>query len=163
MAVSRCRLLPVRDCAWQEGKLAIENGLISRKAASLVPVRRPRYHRTSAFAGVGWVRQHAAEHFPELRLGGSRLHPHAAHGRCFFLARLSDGVLVVVREGHTRRKVLNKALESVERNKLLGVVFNEVSAQQVSYDRYYGQYGYYGYGKSNGRKSDTEKGKAASA
>ena len=43
------------------------------------------------------------------------------------LSRLCDGVLVVVREGFTRRKVLNKALESIEKSKLLGVVFNQAS------------------------------------
>lgn len=76
------------------------------------------------------------------------------------LARLCDGVLVVVREGHTRRKVLNKALESIDRKKLLGVVFNEAASQQMSYDRYYGGYGYYG-GKHS--KGDEDKGKAATA
>jgi capsular exopolysaccharide synthesis family protein len=79
------------------------------------------------------------------------------------LARLCDGVLVVVREGHTRRKVLNKALESIDRKKLLGVVFNEAASQQMSYDRYYGSYGYYGGKNSNGATSDEDKGKAATA
>ena len=77
------------------------------------------------------------------------------------LARLSDGVLVVVREGHTRRKILNKALESVDKRKLLGMVFNEAASQQMNYDRYYGEYGYYGRG--NGDRSDEDKGKAATA
>ena len=31
------------------------------------------------------------------------------------LSRLCDGVLVVVREGYTRRRVLNKALASIEK------------------------------------------------
>lgn len=79
------------------------------------------------------------------------------------LARLCDGVLVVVREGHTRRKILNKALESIDRKKLLGLVFNEAASQQMSYDRYYGNYGYYGSKKSNGATSDEDKGKAATA
>ena len=47
-------------------------------------------------------------------------------------------MLVVVREGFTRRKVLNKALESIEKSKLLGMVFNEASMLNVDYDRYYG-------------------------
>ena len=54
------------------------------------------------------------------------------------LSRLSDGVLVVVREGFTRRKVLNKAIESIEKSKLLGVVFNEASMLNVDYYHYYG-------------------------
>ena len=43
------------------------------------------------------------------------------------LSRLVDGVLVVVREGYTRRKVFNKALDSIEKNKLLGMVLNQAS------------------------------------
>ena len=55
------------------------------------------------------------------------------------LSRLCDGVLVVVREDHTHRKVLDKALESIEKSKLLGVVLNEASMLNVGYDRYYGK------------------------
>jgi capsular exopolysaccharide synthesis family protein len=81
------------------------------------------------------------------------------------LARLCDGVLVVVREGYTRRKVLNKALESIDRKKILGLVFNEAASQQMSYDRYYGGYGHYGRKKSNGVavEEEEDKGKAATA
>ncbi len=68
------------------------------------------------------------------------------------LARLCDGVLVVVREGHTHRKVLNKALESIERNKLLGMVFNEASMSNAGYERYYG-----GNNSSGKSKKDVKK------
>jgi capsular exopolysaccharide synthesis family protein len=54
------------------------------------------------------------------------------------LARHCDGVLVVVREGFTRRKVLNKAGESIEKSKLLGMVFNQASMLNIDYDNYYG-------------------------
>lgn len=54
------------------------------------------------------------------------------------LSRLCDGVLVVVREGYTRLKVLNKALGCVEKNKLVGMVLNEASMLKIGYDRYYG-------------------------
>ncbi len=54
------------------------------------------------------------------------------------LSRLVDGVLVVVREGYTRRKVLNKALACIEKSKLVGMVFNQASMLQIGYDRYYG-------------------------
>ena len=54
------------------------------------------------------------------------------------LSRLCDGVLVVVREGYTRRKVLNKALASIEKNKLIGMVLNQASMLKIGYDRYYG-------------------------
>ncbi len=54
------------------------------------------------------------------------------------MARLCDGVLVVVREGVTRKKVLNKAVACVERAKLVGMVFNEASTLNIDYDQYYG-------------------------
>ena len=63
------------------------------------------------------------------------------------LSRLCDGVLVVAREGHTRKRTLNRALNSIEKNKQLGFVFNEASTVQVGYERYYG--GYYESKKSN--------------
>jgi len=74
------------------------------------------------------------------------------------LSRLSDGVLVVVREGFTRRKVLNKAIESIEKSKLLGVVFNEASMLNVDYSHYYGRYG-----SKKDAKKEASQVKAASA
>lgn len=77
------------------------------------------------------------------------------------LSRLCDGVLVVVREGYTRRKLLNKALESIERKKLIGTIFNEAASQQATYDQF-GGYGYYD--KKSGRHSAAgDHGKAATA
>ncbi len=64
------------------------------------------------------------------------------------LSRLCDGVLVVVREGFTRRKVLDKALQSIEKPKLLGVVFNQASMLNIDYDRYYGGGNNHSSGKS---------------
>ena len=78
------------------------------------------------------------------------------------LARLCDGVLVVVREGFTHRKVLNKALESIERNKLLGMVFNEASMLNVGYERYYGNNNSSGKSKKE-RKKEADKVTAATA
>ena len=78
------------------------------------------------------------------------------------LARLSDGVLVVVREGHTRRKLLNKALDSIDRKKLVGLVFNEAASQQATYNQF-GGYGYYDNKKSSRKSSDEDQGKAATA
>ncbi len=66
------------------------------------------------------------------------------------LSRLCDGVLVVAREGHTRKRTLIRALDSIEKSKQLGFIFNEASMVQVGYERYYGGYGYYGSKKSNG-------------
>jgi protein-tyrosine kinase len=74
------------------------------------------------------------------------------------LSRLSDGVLVVVREGFTRRKVLNKAIESIEKSKLLGVVFNQASMLNVDYSHYYGRYS-----SKKEAKKEADQVKAASA
>jgi capsular exopolysaccharide synthesis family protein len=77
------------------------------------------------------------------------------------LSRACDGVLVVVREGHTRRKMLNKALESIDRKKLVGLVFNDAASQQAAYDQA-GGYGYYS--KKSGRHAaGGDQGKAATA
>jgi len=70
------------------------------------------------------------------------------------IARLCDGVLVVVRDGYTRKKVLNKALETIDKSKLLGVVFNQASSTNVNYDRYYSAY--YG-GKSKKEEKQAKK------
>lgn len=81
------------------------------------------------------------------------------------LSRLCDGVLVVVRDGVTRKKVLNKAIASVEKSKLVGVVFNQASMLNIDYGHYYG---YSSNGKS-GKESkkqaqkETDQVKAASA
>jgi capsular exopolysaccharide synthesis family protein len=73
------------------------------------------------------------------------------------LSRLCDGVLVVVREGHTRKKTLNRALDSIEKSKQLGFVFNEASTVQVGYERYYGSYGYYGQKNSKDDEDNTNQ------
>ncbi len=80
------------------------------------------------------------------------------------LSRLCDGVLVVVREGYTRRKILNKAVESIEKSKLLGTVFNQASMLNIDYDHYYG--GYNGKSKKDAKKEakkEADRVKAASA
>ena len=69
------------------------------------------------------------------------------------LSRLCDGVLVVAREGHTRKRMLNRALNSIEKNKQLGFVLNEASTVQLGYEQYYRGYGHYGQKKSNGDES----------
>jgi non-specific protein-tyrosine kinase len=82
------------------------------------------------------------------------------------LSRLCDGVLVVVREGFTRRKVLDKALGSIEKPKLLGVVFNEASMLNIDYDRYYGGNNPSGKSKKEAKKEaekEADKVTAASA
>ena len=73
------------------------------------------------------------------------------------IARLCDGVLVVVRDGYTRKKVLNKAIATLDKSKLLGVVFNQASMLNVNYDRYYGEY------NSSGKSAKDAKKEAKAA
>jgi Mrp family chromosome partitioning ATPase len=73
------------------------------------------------------------------------------------LARLCDGVLVVVREGVTRKKILSKAVASIEKSKLVGMVFNQASTLTVDYEHYYGGY----YSADNPKQSKKEAKKQA--
>jgi capsular exopolysaccharide synthesis family protein len=56
-----------------------------------------------------------------------------------FWMKASDGVLMVVREGVTERKLLQRAVETVDRSRLLGVVVNSCTSQE--HDYYYSRYG----------------------
>ena len=51
------------------------------------------------------------------------------------LSRLADGVLLITRQGTSKKRPLEKGLEIVDRRKLLGVVLN--SAQGTAYGGYY--------------------------
>ena len=83
------------------------------------------------------------------------------------LSRLCDGVLVVVREGVTRKKVLNKAIACLEKSKLLGMVFNQASTlNNIDYGSYYSGYNSNGKGKKGSKKQaqkEMDQVKAASA
>jgi capsular exopolysaccharide synthesis family protein len=55
-----------------------------------------------------------------------------------FWARLSHGILMVVREGKTEKRQLKKALEAMEGSPLLGVVLNScTNSEHKSYYTYY--------------------------
>ncbi len=55
-------------------------------------------------------------------------------------ARLADGVLLVVRENRTPRKILLRALDNLNKRGLLGLVLNEASGPDGTYyKRYQGQ------------------------
>jgi protein-tyrosine kinase len=53
------------------------------------------------------------------------------------LATLSDGTILVVKQGVTAKRSLRKSLESIENLKLIGIVMN---GSQDAEHRYYGQY-----------------------
>ncbi|MGA7292049.1 MAG: CpsD/CapB family tyrosine-protein kinase [Terriglobales bacterium] len=55
-----------------------------------------------------------------------------------FWMKQADGVLVVIREGVSERNVVERALESFDRNNLLGVVVNSCSRDEHKY--YYARY-----------------------
>jgi capsular exopolysaccharide synthesis family protein len=54
-----------------------------------------------------------------------------------------DGVIVVVRPDHTKRKRCFKALESTPKDKLIGIVLNCITNGFLVTSEYYGSYNYY--------------------
>jgi len=55
-----------------------------------------------------------------------------------FWMKMSDGVLLVIREGVSERKLLQRAVETLDRSTLLGVVVNSCSSREHKY--YYSRY-----------------------
>jgi exopolysaccharide/PEP-CTERM locus tyrosine autokinase len=68
------------------------------------------------------------------------------------LAKLVDGIIFVVRAGQTPRETVKQALESLEKDKILGFVLNHLQFRSSGlHTQYFGSDGYYyryGYGKS---------------
>lgn len=66
------------------------------------------------------------------------------------LGRLVDGIIFVVRAGATPRETIQQAIRSLEKEKILGVVLNEIDFKSSAlHSRYFGSDGYYykyGYG-----------------
>jgi capsular exopolysaccharide synthesis family protein len=54
-------------------------------------------------------------------------------------ARLADGILLVTREGVTKRRMLKRGLQALEHSKLLGAVVN--SSANTDHSNYYQRYG----------------------
>jgi capsular exopolysaccharide synthesis family protein len=54
-------------------------------------------------------------------------------------ARLADGILLVTREGITKRRMLQRGLQALEQSKLLGAVVN--SSANTDHSNYYQRYG----------------------
>jgi capsular exopolysaccharide synthesis family protein len=72
----------------------------------------------------------------------------------------ADATLLVVRQGRTPKKLLKKALDSVENLKLLGAVMNDYrETEHPYYQRYYAQ----GYGNNPALQSSSERATRASA
>ena len=64
--------------------------------------------------------------------------------------RLADGILLVTREGTTKRRQLQRGLQALEESKLLGAVVN--SSASTDHTNYY-----YRYGPAAGRQDDAPK------
>ena len=65
-------------------------------------------------------------------------------------ARLADGILLVTREGTTKRRQLQSGLQALELSKVLGVVVNSsASTEHTNY--------YYRYGPAAGQKAEVSK------
>jgi capsular exopolysaccharide synthesis family protein len=71
----------------------------------------------------------------------------------------ADGAMLVVRSGKTRFAIIDKLLEQIPRERLLGVVLNRVD-EQLDSNAYYYQHRYYkrdrGIGKNKARQVDGE-------
>ena len=57
-----------------------------------------------------------------------------------FLAQQVDGIVFVAMANKTPRKEIEKAVNNIGREKILGVVFNGYEQVRKSYDRYYDRY-----------------------
>lgn len=57
------------------------------------------------------------------------------------LSKMVDGIILVVMAEKTPREIIQRALKTIDRQKIIGVVFNQVD---VTPSRYYSKY-YYGY------------------
>ncbi len=64
------------------------------------------------------------------------------------LGSLVDGALLVVRAGHSPHDLIKRAIDSVGRERILGVVFNGAETSRRYGNDYYGYYGKSHYGKS---------------
>jgi receptor protein-tyrosine kinase len=64
------------------------------------------------------------------------------------IAANADGVLLVVRAGHGPFDLIKRAIETLGRERILGVVFNGADLSRRYGDDYYGYYGKSGDGKS---------------
>ena len=67
---------------------------------------------------------------------------------CRLIQRSVDGFLLVVAAHKTPRALVSEALNGLDRDKLLGLVFNGDDRPSSRYYGYYGQYGSYGAGSS---------------
>jgi len=79
------------------------------------------------------------------------------------LAKLVDSIVIVVRAGSTARETVKQAIASLEKDKILGFVLNDVQFRSSGLSsRYFGSDGYYykyGYGYGYRRKGSNDPGR----
>jgi Mrp family chromosome partitioning ATPase len=56
-------------------------------------------------------------------------------------ARMTDGVLLVTRQGVTQKRMLERGLETIKKSEILGVVMNGCTASASNYYQAYAQMG----------------------
>jgi non-specific protein-tyrosine kinase len=60
------------------------------------------------------------------------------------LSKLVDGIILVVRAGYTSRESIQNAIKSIDRRKIIGIVFNQIDNKPSTYSsEYYRYYQYY--------------------
>lgn len=83
--------------------------------------------------------------------------PVLATSEAEILAKLVDGIIFVVRAGKTPRETIMQAIETLGKEKILGIVLNHVEFKTSGlYSRYFGADGYYySYGHDKNVKRDS--------
>jgi capsular exopolysaccharide synthesis family protein len=60
------------------------------------------------------------------------------------LSKIVDGIILVIRAGYTSRESVQSAIKSIDRQKIIGVVFNQIDVKPSTYfSEYYRYYQYY--------------------
>jgi capsular exopolysaccharide synthesis family protein len=60
------------------------------------------------------------------------------------LSKMVEGIILVVRAGYTSRESIESAIKSIDRQKIIGVVFNQIDTKPSTYfSEYYRYYQYY--------------------
>jgi len=79
------------------------------------------------------------------------------------LAKLVDGIIIVVRAGFTPRETIKQAISSFDKEKILGFVLNDLAFKSSELSsRYFGADGYYykyGYGRNGSKPKHWWKGR----
>jgi capsular exopolysaccharide synthesis family protein len=70
--------------------------------------------------------------------------PIMAASEATLLSKMVDGIILVVRSGHTSRESVQRAIKSIDHQKIIGVVFNRIDIKPSAYySEYYRYYNYY--------------------